>query len=842
MHCPLCAATVPDTANHCPVCGSPLGSQAIPGGTVLQGKYRVDAVLGQGGFGITYAATQVLLGAQVAIKELFPGGTVRQRTTVHPPSTLDPAGWQQAKRDFTEEARILARFNHPDIVRVLDLFEEGGTAYMVMERLEGQSLQSRLEAQGALPAAEVLHIATRTAEALRLIHDAGLLHRDLKPDNIFLEQSGRIVLIDFGSARGYTAGQTVRHTRLVTPGYAPMEQYGNSAKFGPYTDLYALGATLHHALTGYMPPSAPDLMTGAPLPLLPVGTPAGLRRATEQAMSNRVADRPQTAQAFLSLLGQSAAPQPPVPPLPPPQPTPHLPPSPVPGPGPARSARWGLVWPLIAVAAVGFGALRWLSAPTPAAASGPGEQNAAAAPAPANRSASDPGGTGFAIVGPAAGSTVPAGGFNLSGQGSPGDTLEISEGAVSLGRVSVDQDRFWIFSVPGSTPGIHHYRVTGEDGNELGTLEVVVGRTEPAEQVSAGISAGTLDAFVDQYMAYGGGDDLAPAMNLYADQVTYFDRGLQPKSTLYEDKHAYFVRWPQRHYQRTSQIATLAEDEYTKQIRFDYHYDLARPDKELSGTAYSVLTLTRENGQVLISGETGAIYPETQVKRLIPQPGGVAAPEQTAPGAPILGLGSSGEDVRQLQRLLNRQGYTSPEDGTFGSQTEAAVTGFQAQHDLDADGVVGRETWLALLQGSTDVPAPVPGRAPKFPQWYFTTCEDDSTGELHTGLHVGVLQRCALVIETVPNGASPVSAKFTYEVEFQQDGETIKKKISAASVWPSSGEPSTTLDTRGDRLIFSLPLMIRARDDRTYQSINAIGEITFDNGATKKVYEKLPVE
>ncbi|WP_415577222.1 protein kinase domain-containing protein, partial [Deinococcus radiodurans] len=254
MNCPTCGSPVPAGATNCPVCGSPLGgnSQTLPPGTTLQGgKYRLEQVLGQGGFGITYLGSQTQLGARVAIKELFPSGSTRQSGQyVLPPAGTDPAGWAQAKQDFTAEGRTVARFNHPDIVRVMDLFEENGTAYLVMEFLEGQTLGSAIEKRGPLPPDEVVNIAKRVLGALSVVHSAGMLHRDIKPDNIYLDKAGRTVLIDFGSARTFAAGQTVSHTRLVTPGYAPLEQYSGSAKFGPYTDIYALGATLYHALTG----------------------------------------------------------------------------------------------------------------------------------------------------------------------------------------------------------------------------------------------------------------------------------------------------------------------------------------------------------------------------------------------------------------------------------------------------------------------------------------------------------------------------------------------------------------------------------------------------------------
>ncbi|WP_199776980.1 serine/threonine-protein kinase [Deinococcus sp. NW-56] len=331
--CTVCGAPVQGGEPSCRTCGAPLAdSVTLPVGTRLNlGQYIVLGVLGQGGFGITYEARDARLGHRVAIKELFISGSNRRGTTVLAPSTLGAREFAETKARFLEEARVLASFNHAGIVRVLNFFEESGTAYLVMEFLEGETLGGHLASRGPLGAALTGRIAVSLAETLAEVHQAGLLHRDIKPDNIVLEKSGRVVLIDFGSVRAFAPGQTVRHTRLVTPGYAPLEQYGTAAKFGPYTDVYALGATLHHALTGVMPPAATDRMLGTPLPPLPAGTPAGLRRAIEAAMAVKVADRPQSAGELLALLrGGAAQPAPksearPAAPKPKPKPAPPRP-------------------------------------------------------------------------------------------------------------------------------------------------------------------------------------------------------------------------------------------------------------------------------------------------------------------------------------------------------------------------------------------------------------------------------------------------------------------------------------------------------------------------------------
>lgn len=347
-----CSHTYPDDKSFCPVCGTPNPNSGqarfltseLAAGTMLQGKYKIDRVLGQGGFGITYAATHTVLNSKVAIKELFPEGTARQGTTVAPPGTLGGGGWQELKKSFILEAQTVARFNHPAIVRVMDIFEENGTAYLVMEYLEGQPLGKVLE-KGPASMDLVEKTAREVAEALKVVHGNGLLHRDIKPDNIYLEKTGRVVLIDFGSARNFASGQSSKHTRLVTPGYAPLEQYATQATLGPYTDIYALGATLHHALTGQQPPDAVSRTTGAQLAPLPANMPRALRSAVEAAMQVEVVKRPQTADAFLAILGNKAAAQPapqPTPkpnPQPAPQPKPQPQPKPKPTPQPAPQPR-----------------------------------------------------------------------------------------------------------------------------------------------------------------------------------------------------------------------------------------------------------------------------------------------------------------------------------------------------------------------------------------------------------------------------------------------------------------------------------------------------------------------
>lgn len=306
--CPYCGQSVAPDDLTCSACGSPLGGFVLPQDALLaDGKLRLERVLGQGGFGITYAAVSVALGIPVAVKEFFPEGSTRRGTQLVPPTTLLGQGFTETMNRFLEEAQLLARFQHPGVVRVYDAFSENNTAYLVMEKLDGETLGARLSRVGTLPSGEIESLALELLDALAAVHDAGLLHRDLKPDNLFLRPDGHAVLIDFGSARGFSGSKTVQHTRLVTPGYAAPEQYASSARFGPYTDLYGLAATLFHTATGQMPPSATDRFIGAPLPALPTSLGAGLRAAIERGLTLSVAERPQTVAAFVGMIRGSSA-------------------------------------------------------------------------------------------------------------------------------------------------------------------------------------------------------------------------------------------------------------------------------------------------------------------------------------------------------------------------------------------------------------------------------------------------------------------------------------------------------------------------------------------------------
>ncbi len=225
---------------------------ALPQGYALN-EYRIESTLGVGGFGLTYLATDSNLNLKVAIKEFLPGELALrcEDQSVKPKSdsTVNTFKWGLSR--FLDESRTLASFRHPNIVRVMRFFEANQTAYMVMEFVAGQPLNEWIEARRPPAEQAVLSIAGPLLDGLEAIHRANYLHRDIKPNNIFIREDGSPVLIDFGSARG--ASVDTGKTAIVTPGYAPFEQYHAQGNQGPWSDLYSFGAVLYWMVTGCKP-------------------------------------------------------------------------------------------------------------------------------------------------------------------------------------------------------------------------------------------------------------------------------------------------------------------------------------------------------------------------------------------------------------------------------------------------------------------------------------------------------------------------------------------------------------------------------------------------------------
>jgi serine/threonine protein kinase len=276
-------------------------------------EYRIEQVLGAGGFGTTYLARDTHLEKQVAIKEYFPSELAMRAPEgmVQPATSRRDADYRWGLDRFLQEARTLARFNHPNIVRVLRYFEAHGTAYMVMDYERGEPLKNLLVLNPRLPEAELRRLLAPLLDGLRVVHAAGFLHRDIKPDNIFVRTGGTPVLIDFGSARNALGGETRSLTAILTPGYAPLEQYSSDGRQGPWTDLYALGGVLYRAVTGANPPDAVTRMRGDTLgdelTKVAAAYSAPFLRAIRWALELDEKKRPQSVDAWrAALLGHAA--------------------------------------------------------------------------------------------------------------------------------------------------------------------------------------------------------------------------------------------------------------------------------------------------------------------------------------------------------------------------------------------------------------------------------------------------------------------------------------------------------------------------------------------------------
>jgi len=228
---------------------------ALPQGYALH-EYRVEQTLGVGGFGLTYLATDSNLNLKVAIKEYLPGDLAQrgedQSVTPKSESTSESFKWGLSR--FLDESRTLASFRHPNIVRVLRFFEANRTAYMVMEFVAGLPLGEWIRSRRPLEEGSVLAIAGPLLDGLEVIHRTGYLHRDIKPGNVFVRDDGSPVLLDFGSARAAASGNEL--TAIVTPGYAPIEQYHSQGQQGPWSDLYAFAGVLYWMITGKRPVEA----------------------------------------------------------------------------------------------------------------------------------------------------------------------------------------------------------------------------------------------------------------------------------------------------------------------------------------------------------------------------------------------------------------------------------------------------------------------------------------------------------------------------------------------------------------------------------------------------------
>ena len=330
-------------------------------GTLLKnGTYRIVRFINSGGFGCTYEAVHTTLEDRFAIKEFF----VKDFCNRDEDSRHVSVGTQskkalveKLKKKFVKEARSIRQLKHNGIVRVSDVFEENGTAYYVMDYIEGESLGQVVKDRVRLCEEEASAYIRQVASTLDFVHSKNILHLDIKPDNIMLDSSGSAILIDFGISKQYDEEEGENTSTLMgkTPGYAPLEQMDNEVQeFTPATDIYSLGATFYKLLTGITPPNSIKRATGAKMDPLPSGISEPCRDAIESAMRLRKEDRPQSVGEFLAILESKTSPKKEdtyvemeVDPVPEPDPTP----TPVPNPNPR--GKWIIL--LILSVILGFG-------------------------------------------------------------------------------------------------------------------------------------------------------------------------------------------------------------------------------------------------------------------------------------------------------------------------------------------------------------------------------------------------------------------------------------------------------------------------------------------------------
>ena len=279
------------------------------GALLHNGSYRIIRTLGQGGFGITYLAEQISLGRNVCIKEFFPTDYYyrdSRSNNIVITSQANAEYMDRYKEKFLKEAKTIAKFDHPNIIHIFDVFEDNNTCYYVMEYIEGESLLQRVECNGALDELEAIKYIKDVVAALSCIHAHSINHLDVKPGNIMVRRSNNsAILIDFGLSKHYTKDGSQTSTTPVglSHGFAPLEQYnvGGVSSFSPETDIYSLGATLYYLISGVVPPMASEIAEYG-MPDFPVDVESTTCHAIECAMEVRRKDRPHRVEDFLKLI------------------------------------------------------------------------------------------------------------------------------------------------------------------------------------------------------------------------------------------------------------------------------------------------------------------------------------------------------------------------------------------------------------------------------------------------------------------------------------------------------------------------------------------------------------
>ena len=300
----------------CPECGRAYGSVnaesfALKPGTILEGKYLVGEMLGQGGFGITYIGFDLLLEQKVAIKEYYPMSTGMvsrdgHSTVVWSSAMMGKTGTQKGFDSFLKEARKMAKLGGiPGVVGVKSVFIQNETAYIVMDFIEGETLLKKLQKNGPMDFDSCVKLMTPIMQALAEVHEHGIIHRDISPDNIMVRPDGKLILLDLGAAKDLDIqgnDGSVQSSQMVAKhGFSPIEQYSKSGKVGPWTDIYAMAATIYYCCTGILPPPATDRTIDDTLTCQPRLTQAQFGILAD-CMRMRPQDRPQSMDTLLQML------------------------------------------------------------------------------------------------------------------------------------------------------------------------------------------------------------------------------------------------------------------------------------------------------------------------------------------------------------------------------------------------------------------------------------------------------------------------------------------------------------------------------------------------------------
>ncbi len=316
-YCMHCMAPLAEGQDACPVCGKTNGDipqrfSAMAPGTILRGRYLLGRVLGQGGFGITYIGMDLVLLRKVAVKEFFPTGIVTRDHTVSNhlrwEHTEGPITQATGPESFLKEARKMAALeNIPTMVQVKDMFQENATSYIVMEYIEGRTLKDKLRQEGRMSFSQCVELLRPLMRDLALVHKHGLIHRDISPDNIMLRPDGRVCLLDLGAAKDLNLKTAQSSMVVAKSGFSPLEQYSAGSTIGPWTDVYAMCATIYYCVAGKCISPAIERMEEDTLDLSPF-TPAQ-QRVLDQGLKSWARDRIRDMDTLVQLLEEACGAQ-----------------------------------------------------------------------------------------------------------------------------------------------------------------------------------------------------------------------------------------------------------------------------------------------------------------------------------------------------------------------------------------------------------------------------------------------------------------------------------------------------------------------------------------------------